>query len=177
MLDEEHVEHEDAEDVDVELEEAEPQMEVEDKDAPEIEGEGYPGGPRDGTLLTGYEDHVAMQLWNGVDRGELKLVSHGRKMSKIGAPHPRILPAVELSGLAALVRASYDTIDKGLLCAFVERWHPETNSFHLPVDRGVATAETRHCRGGHVRLSWLREMYEDACTRRQWTVAGHICYT
>ncbi|XP_068491123.1 protein MAIN-LIKE 2-like [Phaseolus vulgaris] len=208
--DEEHVEHENAEDVDVELEEAEPQMEVEDEDAPEIEGEGYPGGPRDGTLLTGYEDNVAMQLWNGVDRGELKLVSHGRKMSKMGAPHPRILPAVELSGLTALIGASYDTIDKGLLCAFVERWHPKTNSFHLPVDeltitlddvsnllhlpimgqfytypsldtatatdllvdslrvdRGVAAAETRHCRDGHVRLSWLREMYEDACTRRQ----------
>ena len=101
------------------------------------------------------------------------------------------------------------------MCAFVERWHPETNSFHLPlgeltitlddvsnllhlpiigqfytylsldaaaatdllvdslrVERGVAAAETRHCRGGHVRLSWLREMYEDACSRRQWTVAA-----
>ena len=41
----------------------------------------------------------------------------------------------------------------------------------LRVDRGVVAAETRHCRGGHVRLSWLREMYEDTCTRRQWTIA------
>jgi len=57
-------EHEDAEHV--EPGEAEPQMEVEDEDPPKVEGEGYPGGPRDGTLLTGYEDHVAMQLWNGV---------------------------------------------------------------------------------------------------------------
>jgi len=66
--DEEHVEHEDAEHVEpedaehVEPGEAEPQMEVEDEDAPELKGEGYLGGPRDGTLLTGYEDHVAMQL-------------------------------------------------------------------------------------------------------------------
>jgi len=42
----------------------------------------------------------------------------------------------------------------------------------LRVDWGVAAAETRHCRGGHVRLSWLREMYEGACTRRQWTLAA-----
>jgi len=133
----------------------------------------------------------------------------------MGVHHPRILPAVELSGLVGLVGASYDTIDKGLLCAFVESWHPETNSFHLHVseltmtlddvsnllhlpiigkfymypsldaaavtdllvdslrvDRGVAAAETRHCRGGHVRLSWLREMYEDACTKRQRIVAA-----
>ncbi|XP_068461603.1 protein MAIN-LIKE 2-like [Phaseolus vulgaris] len=114
----------------------------------------------------------------------------------MGVHHPRILPAVELSGLVGLVGASYDTIDKGLLCAFVERWHPETNSFHLHVgeltmtlddvsnllhlpiigkfymypsldaaaatdllvdslrvDRGVAAAETRYCRGGHMRLN------------------------
>ena len=99
------------------------------------------------------------------------------------------------------------------MCAFVERWHVETNSFHLPVgemtitlddvsnllhlpivgqfythetldsdsatdllveslrvDRALASEETRHCRGAHVRLSWLR--YEDACSRRQWTVAA-----
>ncbi|XP_068492230.1 uncharacterized protein [Phaseolus vulgaris] len=96
----------------VELEEVEPQMEVEDEGAPEVEGEGYPGGPLDETLLTGYKDHVAMQLWNGVDRGELKLVSHGRKMNKMGAPHLGILPAVEFSGLVGLVGASYDTIEK-----------------------------------------------------------------
>ena len=142
-------------------------------------------------------------------------MSHGRKMNKMGASHPRILPAVELSNLVGLIGASYDTIDKGLLCAFVERWHPKINSFHLPigeltitlndvsnllhlpiigqfytypsldaaaaidllvdslrVEQGVAAAETRHCQGGHVRLSWLREMYEDACTRRQWTVVA-----
>jgi len=62
--DEERVEHENAKHV--EPEEVEPQMEVQDEDTPEVEGEGYPGGPRDGTLLTGYEVHVAMQLWNGV---------------------------------------------------------------------------------------------------------------
>ena len=58
-------------------------------------------------------------------------MSHGRKMNKIGAPHPQIVPIVEVSCLVGLVGESYDTIDKGLLCAFVERWHPETNSFHL----------------------------------------------
>ena len=35
----------------------------------------------------------------------------------------------------------------------------------LHVDRGVAVAETRHCRGGHVHLSWLRKVYEEACIR------------
>jgi len=62
--DEEHFEHEDAEHV--EPEEVEPQMEVEDDGAPQVEGEGYPECPLDETLLTGYEDHVAIHLWNGL---------------------------------------------------------------------------------------------------------------
>jgi len=37
----------------------------------------------------------------------------------------------------------------------------------LRVDRGVAAEETRHYRGAHVSLSWLRNMYDDACSRRQ----------
>jgi len=142
-------------------------------------------------------------------------------MNKMGAPHSRILPAVELSSLAGLVGVSYDTIDKGFLCAFVERWHAETHSFHMPVgeltitlddvsnllhlpiigqfytyprldattttdllvdslsvDWGVAAAETGHCWGGHVRLSWLREMYRTHVPRDNglW-LHRHISYT
>jgi len=45
----------------------------------------------------------------------------------------RIQVATELFGLAGLVDASYDIINKGLLSAFVERRHVDTNSFHLPI--------------------------------------------
>jgi len=41
----------------------------------------------------------------------------------------------------------------------------------LHVDHGVAFEEIRHYRESHVRLSWLRDVYEDACLRRQWIVA------
>jgi len=104
-------------------------------------------------------------------------------------------------GLSGLLHASYENLDRGLLCSFVERWHAEINKFHLPVgektitlddvlnllhlpivdqfythetldadsandllveslhvDRGVASQVTRHCRGVHVRLSWLRDV-------------------
>jgi len=120
-----------------------------------------------------------------------------------------------MSDLGGLLHASYENLDRGLLCAFVERWHAETNNFHLPVgemtitlddvsnllhlpivgqfytqqtldadstndllvevfrvDCGVAFEETTHCQRAHVRLSWLRDVYEDACSRRQWVVAA-----
>jgi len=67
--------------------------------------------------------------WLLQDRGELKLVCHGRNLNKLGLPHDRIQATMELSGLAGLVCASYDTIDKGMLSAFVEMWHMEETPF------------------------------------------------
>jgi len=61
----------------------------------------------------------------------LKVVSHGRKINKLGAPHECIEAAIDMCGLGDLVHASYESLDRGLLCAFVERWNPETNTFHL----------------------------------------------
>jgi len=40
----------------------------------------------------------------------------------------------------------------------------------LCLDHVVVATKTSHCRGGHVRLSWLREVYKDACANRQWTI-------
>jgi len=36
------------------------------------------------------------------------------------------------TGLGWLQDTSYSLIDHDLICAFVERWHEETSSFHLP---------------------------------------------
>jgi len=38
-----------------------------------------------------------------------------------------------MCGLGGLVHASYENLDRGLLCAFVEWWLAETNTFHLPI--------------------------------------------
>ena len=46
-----------------------------------------------------------------------------------------------MSDLGGLLHASYESLDRGLLCAFVERWHAETNSFHLPVGEMTITLD------------------------------------
>ncbi|XP_068498987.1 protein MAIN-LIKE 2-like [Phaseolus vulgaris] len=104
-------------------------------------GEGFPGGPSDMSLLVNFADHVAVKLWEGEDRGELKLVSHGRKLRKFGMPHANIELLVQNSGLFSLCNISYEVGDKGLISAFVERWHRETNSFHLPVGEMTITLD------------------------------------
>ncbi|XP_006596870.1 protein MAIN-LIKE 1-like [Glycine max] len=74
------------------------------------------------------------RFWSTFEkRPELKLSSHGRKMVKFGRPAPEIEGLVVANGLSPLIACSLDTGDRGLMSAFVECWHKETNSFHLPV--------------------------------------------
>ena len=63
----------------------------------------------------------------------MKLVSHRRKLNKLDIPYPRVYVFVENSGLLPICRIAYEVPDNGLITTFVERWHRDTNSFHLPV--------------------------------------------
>ncbi|XP_028201934.1 protein MAIN-LIKE 2-like [Glycine soja] len=103
--------------------------------------EGFPGGPRDPSILTDFAEHVAHSIWSGQERHDLKLVSHGRKVDKIGRPAPEIEGLIASTGLGPLIRCSVITIDPGLISAFVERWHRETSTFHLPVSELTITLD------------------------------------
>ncbi|XP_006589986.1 protein MAIN-LIKE 1-like [Glycine max] len=96
------------------------------------EAKGFPGGSRDPSVLTEYVDHVVVSVWNREERPELKLSSHRRKVLKFGRPAPEIEGLVAATRLSPLIACSVDTSDQGLISAFVERWHRETSSFHLP---------------------------------------------
>ncbi|XP_006590158.1 protein MAIN-LIKE 2-like [Glycine max] len=103
--------------------------------------EGFPGGPRDPSVLTGFAKHVAHSIWSGEERPELKLVSHGRKVDKFGRPTPEIEDMIAATGLSPLIRCSVITTDPGLISAFVERWHRETSTFYLPVGELTITLD------------------------------------
>ena len=75
------------------------------------------------------------------ERPELKLSSHGRKVHNLGRPVPAIKVLVVGTGLSPLIACSVDTDDRGLLSSFVERWHRETSSFHLPVGEVTITLD------------------------------------
>jgi len=75
------------------------------------------------------------------ERPELKLSSHGRKVHSLGRLVPAIEGLVAGTGLSPLIACSVDTGDRGLLSSFVERWHRETSSFHLPVGELTITLD------------------------------------
>ncbi|XP_028230314.1 protein MAIN-LIKE 1-like [Glycine soja] len=103
--------------------------------------ERFPGGPRDPSVLTSFVEHVAHAIWTKQERPELKLVSHGRKVALIGRPVPEIEGLVVATGLSPLIGCSIVTGDPGLISAFVEKWHKETSTFHLPVGELMITLD------------------------------------
>ncbi|XP_050909841.1 protein MAIN-LIKE 1 [Lathyrus oleraceus] len=111
---------------------------------------GYPGGPYDTSLLVKYEHHVARHIWFGEERGpkkELKVAGHGLKLNSrvpLALP-PQMESWVSRSGLASLQRTSLNKIDTNLVSAFMERWHLETSSFHMPFDEMSITLDDVAC--------------------------------
>ncbi|KAL5179109.1 Protein MAIN-LIKE 1 [Glycine soja] len=97
--------------------------------------EEFLGEPYDPSVLTEYGDHVALSIWNGEERPELKLASHGRKVEKFGRSAP------EIEGLVAATRLTPLIACSGVISTFVERWHKETSSFHLPVGELTITLD------------------------------------
>ena len=149
------------------------------------------------------------------------MISHGRKLNKFDIPHPQMYSFVENSGLLPLCSIGYEVADKGLITAFVERWHKDANSFHLligemtitlddvssilhipivgqfptyealsyneakdlliellGVSESKANEELKESRGPQVRMSWLREVYEQCCIDGSWEyVVRAVSYT
>ncbi|XP_073220130.1 protein MAINTENANCE OF MERISTEMS-like [Cicer arietinum] len=73
----------------------------------------------------------------------LKVITHGlklKKFSEVPVPHP-VEHWIRESGLLPLSSAYLTMADAGLISAFVERWHRETNSFHLPFGEMTITLD------------------------------------
>ncbi|KAG4963004.1 hypothetical protein JHK86_039872 [Glycine max] len=77
--------------------------------------EGFPGEPRDPSVLTSFAEHVAHAIWTGQECHEPKLVSHGRKVALIGRPVSEIEGLVAATGLSPLIGCSVVTGDPGLI--------------------------------------------------------------
>ncbi|BAT84114.1 hypothetical protein VIGAN_04139300 [Vigna angularis var. angularis] len=73
--------------------------------------------------------------------GKMKFISHGKKLNRLGSCHEGNRDIINGSGLMSLVGISYDYVDRDLLLTFVERFHFETSSFHLPVGEMFVTLD------------------------------------
>ncbi|KAH1253570.1 hypothetical protein GmHk_04G010190 [Glycine max] len=150
--------------------------------------EGFPCGPRDPSVLTGFAEHVAHSIWSGEERPNLKFVSHGRKVDKFGRLAPEMEGMIAATGLSPLILDLYPPSSRELTITLddvLSLLHlPITGALHafeplvtfdavglltelLEVTPEEATAETHQAGGPHVWLSWLRDVYQSRCRARQ----------
>ena len=85
-------------------------------------------------MLKGFEGHVAHDIAQGITRKPLRLHNHTEKLNiwVISDQYPtRFTEKVQASGLHGLCGLGhYSSTRARRVTAIVERWHPETNSFH-----------------------------------------------
>lgn len=69
------------------------------------------------------------------------MFSNGKKLKEAVIEDEEVEQLVKSSGLYSLLKCSYEMIDKGIISAFVERWHRDTSSFHLPIGEMTITLD------------------------------------
>ncbi|XP_039687058.1 protein MAIN-LIKE 1-like [Medicago truncatula] len=112
----------------------------------------FPGGPADLSLLHSYVSHVALPLWYNSDNVRkhrvVKPINHGAKILTLERPNGNenwFLDPLRQSGLHDLVYLGYSTVPHALLMTLCERWHPETSTFHMPMEEMTVTLDDVAC--------------------------------
>ncbi|KAL3646645.1 hypothetical protein CASFOL_009189 [Castilleja foliolosa] len=105
-------------------------------DSWKLTGAMLAGGPMIPELIPSFGGHVAVDVWERKERGVLKIYTRGGHLKHCTGFDPATeveeYHALQATGLAHLHEMTYRSADSALISAFVERWQPDTNTFHMP---------------------------------------------
>lgn len=92
-------------------------------------------GPDDDRQLNQQLNHRSTSLWRHTANEEVPgIVKVRRRKCELlqGGLDPRITQYLDAAGFTGLFKVPDMEIDHALITALVERWCPETHTFHLP---------------------------------------------
>ncbi|XP_060212107.1 protein MAIN-LIKE 2-like [Lycium barbarum] len=101
-------------------------------------------GPEVYDVLTLQEKHRSQGVWDGSLRGPTECLNPRRtdiEFWKHVRRHPRILDYFGLCGFKGVVEVGCVSYDWAVITALVERWRPETHTFHLRTSEATITLQ------------------------------------
>ncbi|WOH01072.1 hypothetical protein DCAR_0520451 [Daucus carota subsp. sativus] len=105
----------------------------------------YHPGPVNGTLLTLQDTHRSTFVWNSSkDLHDLRVrTNFGEYWNVVDQTRPpqAIMDDINDAGFEWVFKLGQVKHDRGLITAFIERWRPETHTFHLPFGEATITLE------------------------------------
>ncbi|KAF1873038.1 hypothetical protein Lal_00016157 [Lupinus albus] len=93
-------------------------------------------GPIIPSLLTLQDDHVSTTIWNG---GEVTFRARYNLWPQL--PEEPVLQVIRNTAFGRILDIGRAEINNHLITALVERWRPETHTFHLPIRECTVTLE------------------------------------
>ncbi|KAF1881901.1 hypothetical protein Lal_00038543 [Lupinus albus] len=93
-------------------------------------------GPIIPSLLTLQDDHVSTTIWNG---GEVTFRARYNLWPQL--PEEPVLQVIRNTAFGRILDIGRAEINNHLITALVERWRPETHTFHLPIGECTVTLE------------------------------------
>ncbi|XP_042059635.1 protein MAIN-LIKE 1-like [Salvia splendens] len=98
-------------------------------------------GPEDPSVLYLQRQHVSNNIWTGVPSEDVRCRTYEGIIWDVPI-HPRVMAVIDKMGFGGMLRCGQPKdIDHHLITALIERWRPETYTFHFPVGEATMTLE------------------------------------
>ncbi|KAG5536594.1 hypothetical protein RHGRI_024125 [Rhododendron griersonianum] len=103
-------------------------------------------GPTDGSLLVLQKQHRSRAVWEGYGNPKVENVTlicrrNDSNLRQLGRPSPRIVQLIYQAGFGGILEMPFITLDRAFITALIERWRPETHTFHLHSGESTVTLQ------------------------------------
>ncbi|KAG5540799.1 hypothetical protein RHGRI_020885 [Rhododendron griersonianum] len=111
-----------------------------------MDGSSIDPGPTDGSLLVLQKQHRSRAVWEGYGDSKVENVTlicrrNDNNLRQLGRPSPRIVELIYQAGFGGILEMPFITLDRAFITALIERWRPETHTFHLRSGESTVTLQ------------------------------------